>query len=98
MRPLSFQETLLHELTHALTNHLRIGNKPLIEGFCNYVAYLYLKGVSETANSTAARAEALRAIARMEANDDPAYGQGFRDVRDELRDTPNRAITWFAGT
>jgi uncharacterized protein YlaI len=98
MRPLSFQQTMLHELTHALTNHLKIGNKPLIEGFCNYVAYLYLKEVSETANSPADRAEALRAIARMEANDDPVYGQGFRDVRDELVNTPNRAITWLAGT
>lgn len=42
LRPLSFQQTLTHKRTHALTNDFRIGDKPKIEGFCNNVTYLHL--------------------------------------------------------
>jgi uncharacterized protein YlaI len=97
MRPLSYQQTMLHELTHALTNETGIGNKALIEGFCNYVAYLYLRHVSQT-GSPAERTEALRAMARMEANPDQTYGVGFRTVRDTLAQAPNTALTWLAST
>jgi hypothetical protein len=97
MRPISFQQTLVHELTHALTNERGIGNKPLIEGFCNYVTYLFLTSVSNT-GTLADRAEARRAIARMEANDDVTYGVNFRTVRNTLANRPTEALTWLAST
>ena len=85
------------ELTHALTNERAIGNKPLIEGFCNYVAYLFLTNVANT-GTQGERAEARRAIARMEANDNVTYGENFRTVRDTLANHPTETLTWLAGT
>lgn len=95
MRPLSFQQTLIHELTHALTNEFRIGDKPKIEGFCNYVAYLYLKHVQDS--DPARRAEASRAIKRMMENTNKEYGEDFRDILDFLG-TSAEALTWLSGT
>ncbi len=93
MRPLSFQQTLIHELTHALTHEFGIGDKPMIEGFCNYVAYLYLEHV-RTSDFVRA-AEAARAIQRMTENPNQAYGVNFRHIRDQLRLDPTQALNWF---
>lgn len=98
MRPISFQQTLVHELTHALINERGIGRKQLIGGFCNYVAYLFLRHVSDTGSTAAEQAEARRAIDRMQANDNVTYGVNFRTVRDTLADRPNDALTWLAST
>ncbi|WP_018791628.1 hypothetical protein [Salinispora arenicola] len=95
MRPLSFQQTLIHELTHALTNEFRIGDKPKIEGFCNYVAYLYLKHVQDS--DPARRAEASRAIKRMMENTNKEYGEDFRDIL-ELLGASAEALTWLSST
>jgi len=92
---LAFQVTLLHELTHALTSEFGCGDKRLIEGFCEYVPYLYLLE-QETKGSTEHRAEATRRLDRMEKNTSKEYGDYFRTVRDELKPKPARALEWFA--
>ncbi|MGI5240077.1 ImmA/IrrE family metallo-endopeptidase [Dactylosporangium sp. CA-139066] len=95
IRPIAFQRTLVHELTHAITNELNLGNHDKIEGFCNYVAYCFMRHIEANGQSAADQQEATDHIARMEANDDQEYGVNFRTIRDDLAQTPNGAIDWL---
>lgn len=97
MRPISFQASLLHELTHAWAFENSVGNKPLIEGFCNYVAYLYLQHLKDTATD-ADRAEAGACIERMEQERVKEYGPDFLRIRQTLAAAPKTAISWFKHT
>jgi hypothetical protein len=94
--PIAFQQTLVHELTHAFTNENGTGDKVKIEGFCNYVSYLFLKHIESDAEDEDDRAEATRRLARMEDNNSLKYGVHFRQIRDELANQPAQAISWLS--
>jgi len=94
MRPISFQQTMAHEFTHALTNELGCGHKAIIEGFCNYVSYLFLLHKADTDKKNQ-KAEANRAIERMLKNDDELYGTDFRKVVAALNGKAETALTWL---
>jgi hypothetical protein len=95
IRPIAFQRTLVHELTHALTNELGIAERAKIEGFCNYVAYCYMRHLASTAQSESGREEAAEHIERLNTNPNQLYGVDFRTIRDALQNDDNGAIAWL---
>ena len=95
MSPLVFQQTLAHELTHAFTNENGIGNKQRIEGFCNWVSYLFLVHIQNTGNDRR-QAEAATRLERMESDPSPTYGQDFREIRNFLANRDRGTVrAWF---
>ena len=72
LRPLRFQAFAAHELGHVWLANQNILSLPswCMEGFCELVAYRY----TGTVDSMEARLER----ARISANPDPIYGDGFR--------------------
>jgi len=93
--PIAFQRTLVHELTHALTNELNIAERQKIEGFCNYVAYRYMRHLASTAQSGSDRDEATEHIKRLDDNPNERYGVDFRTIRDALLNKDNDGIGWL---
>jgi hypothetical protein len=89
--PLRFQQTLVHELTHAVTHELGMSARRDIEGFCNYAAYLFLSGIRDTGGARGQEAAWL--LGQLEQDSNPVYGVAFRAMRDRLQSTPRQAFT-----
>jgi len=70
-----FESLAAHELGHVwLGLHgVCVASKPREEGFCQYLSYRYLRQSADPAASYYAH--------RIEADEDPVYGGGFRAVR-----------------
>lgn len=79
-----YYATIAHELMHIwLTLNAPLNqSSAMVEGTCNYAAYLILKQLGED--------ESERLTEQMMASTDPDYGEGFRQVKAqvELRSLP----------
>jgi hypothetical protein len=81
-----FTAVLAHELGHA---YVFIREFPKLsdeveEGFCEYLAAMWLRGRPS--------AEALYHLRRLEKNDDPVYGSGYRVFRDAVAKSGLEAV------
>jgi hypothetical protein len=92
--PIRFQQTLVHELTHAVTHELDYSGRTRIEGFCNYAAYLFLHGRLNTATGLD-KVNAKYLLGELERSENQVYGQAFRDIRDALQSHPRGAFTFL---
>jgi hypothetical protein len=93
--PLRFQQTVAHELAHAVTNELGLDTHANIEGFCNWAAYLFLAEVRNTEPQRAG--EAQRLIDLMEKEQNPTYGENFLLVRRTI-EAPSQSFNYLRGT
>lgn len=71
-----YRHAVVHELTHDWLGEYypRLNDPKIQEGVCEYMAYLFLE--EERKKDTGVRL----ALARMENNPDPVYGEGFRFI------------------
>ncbi|GGK93399.1 hypothetical protein Sme01_58910 [Sphaerisporangium melleum] len=76
MRKPAFLETLTHELTHIWIFEEGLEAKPLVEGFCNYVALQRLKDLQEEGGPLGQEAE--QRIAYMHAQQGAVYGGNMK--------------------
>ena len=72
-----YRHAVVHELTHDWLGEYypRINDRKIQEGVCEYMAYLFLEDERKK------DAGVKLALARMENNPDPVYGDGFRFIR-----------------
>ena len=72
-----YRHAAVHELTHDWLGEYypHVKDLKIQEGVCEYMAYLFLE--DERKNNAGVRL----ALARMEKNTDPVYGDGFRFIR-----------------
>jgi hypothetical protein len=87
---ISLESVIAHELMHSwLYDNTRNNHSDKTrEGACNYISYIYLKTLSATASK--------ESIMRLENNPDPAYGGGFRDIRNRFENRPlNELLTYL---
>ena len=72
-----YRHAVVHELTHDWLGEYypRVKAAEIREGVCEYMAYLFLEDDRKT------DAGVKLALARMENNPDPVYGDGFRLIR-----------------
>jgi hypothetical protein len=75
---LNLESIIAHELMHAWIYENTKSQQPLeiIEGSCNYIAYLYLMASQGP--------ESDPIIKRMEQNPDPMYGKAFMKIKEEF--------------
>ncbi|MBI5726433.1 MAG: protein DA1 [Ignavibacteriales bacterium] len=86
----NIEATIAHELMHVwmYQNTDPSFTHPLLEGLCNYTAYLYLS----TVNSF----EASILIKGFTEDPDPVYGDGFRVVRSKFEGKPVNSFLRYA--
>ena len=72
------ESIIAHELMHAwiYDNTKHEQGLTTIEGSCNYIRYLYLKTLPSN--------KSLQYIRKMIKDPDPAYGTGFREIKERF--------------
>ena len=82
------ESVIAHELMHAwiYDNTKNTLSDKVCEGSCNYASYLYLKTLYQNPD--------IDALKMLEADPDPVYGVGFREIRDRFE---NKALPEFLG-
>lgn len=69
------ESIIVHELMHVWFHQNNTKKLPskIVEGACNYMSYVYLKGEVDT--------KSKEVVLLLENDPDPVYGEGFRDIK-----------------